>query len=103
MNTPSFTLLADEYITAAPDAQLTSPQTHLLQTLLSEEDQLDYNQLLTTTLPKHIIHILHQVTSYLSLSSRLSSSQLVLFTSPPLVIDHVDNHDSSQETHHSTT
>jgi len=51
----------DEYIRAAPDAHLSSSETHLLATLLSEEDQLDYNQLLETNLSQDILHILHQV------------------------------------------
>ncbi len=59
----TFLFLNDtEYIRAAPDAQLSSSETHLLATLLSEEDQHDYNQLLNTTLSDDILHILHQVT-----------------------------------------
>jgi hypothetical protein len=58
-----FLLLAthDEYISAAPDAHLSSSETHLLSTLISEEDQHDYNQLLETTLSQDILQILHQV------------------------------------------
>jgi len=61
MNTTSFNLIADEYIRAASDAHLSSSETHLLATLISEEDQHDYNQLLKTTLSQDIFHILHQV------------------------------------------
>ncbi len=58
-----FLLLAthDEYISAAADTQLSSSETHLLATLISEEDQHDYNQLLETTLSQDILQILHQV------------------------------------------
>jgi len=51
-----------ENIKAAPDAHLSSSETHLLVTLLSEEDQYDYDQLLKTTLSDNILHTLHQVT-----------------------------------------
>jgi hypothetical protein len=61
MNTTSFNLIADEYIRAASDTQLSSSETHLLATLISEEDQHDYNQLLETTLSQDILQILHQV------------------------------------------
>jgi hypothetical protein len=58
--------VCDEYIRAAPDAQLSSSETHLLSTLLSEEDQHDYNQLLNIPLSHDILHILHQVTLFLT-------------------------------------
>jgi hypothetical protein len=61
MDTTSFNLIADEYIRAAPDAHLSSSETHLLSTLLSEENQLDYNQLLNIRLEDNILHIVHQV------------------------------------------
>lgn len=57
--------MADEYIRAASNSQLSSPQSQLLATLLAEEDQHDYNQLLKITLPQDILHILHQVTFHL--------------------------------------
>jgi hypothetical protein len=60
MNTILF-LNDAEYIQAAPDTQLSSSETHLLATLISEEDQHDYNQLLETTLSQDILQILHQV------------------------------------------
>ena len=69
MDTTSFNLLADEYIRAAPDTQLSSSQTLLLTTLLSEEDQYDYNQLLKTSLPDDILHTLYQVRFYFILIS----------------------------------
>ncbi len=62
MDSTAFDFLADEYIRAAPDAQLSSPQSHLLATLLSEEDQHDYNQLIKTQLSQDIVKIVHQVT-----------------------------------------
>jgi hypothetical protein len=64
MNTNSFNFLADEYIRAAPDARLSSSESHLLATLLSEEDQHHYNEILKTTLSNDILHILHQVINY---------------------------------------
>jgi hypothetical protein len=66
MNTTLFDFIADEYIRAAPDAQLSSSQTHLLSTLLSEEDQHDYNELLNQQLSHDILHIVHQVTLFLT-------------------------------------
>ena len=72
----SSSFLADEgYIQAAPNSQLSSSHSALLYTLLNEEDQCDYNQLLTTLLPHHILTILHQVT-YLSLVEHLSLSSI---------------------------
>lgn len=53
--------MAEEYIRAATDSQLSSPQSHLLVTLLTEEDQHDYNQILKIILPHEILHIIHQV------------------------------------------
>ncbi len=54
-------LFTDEYIKAGPDFQLSSSETHLLTTLLSEEDHHGYNQLLETALSDEILHIVHQV------------------------------------------
>lgn len=82
MNSLSFNLMADEYIRAASDAQLSSSTSHLLATLLSEEDQHDYNQLLKTTLSQDILHIIHQVTflfTFSNLSHLFISSSLHLF------------------------
>jgi hypothetical protein len=62
MNTNLFNFITDEYIQAAPDAELSSSETKLLSTLLSEEDQHDYYQLLETALSDDILHIVHQVT-----------------------------------------
>jgi hypothetical protein len=59
MNTSQFALLHDDDIQAAPDTQLSSPQSNLLITLLKEEDQHDYNQLLKTHLSNDIQHILY--------------------------------------------
>jgi hypothetical protein len=59
---PSPSILAnEEYIRAASDAQLSSSQSNLLATLLKEEDQYDYNQLLKKPLSNDIHRILHQV------------------------------------------
>jgi hypothetical protein len=59
----------DEFIRAAPDSGLSSSESQLLNTLLSEEDQHHYNQLIKTTLSHNILHILHQVTIYFHNSS----------------------------------
>jgi hypothetical protein len=61
MNTSLSFLRDDEYIQAAPDSQLSSSQSNLLSTLLKEEDQYEYNQLLNIQLPNNIQQILHQV------------------------------------------
>ncbi len=53
--------MAYEYIPAATDCQLSSSKTRLLSTLLSEEDQLHYNQLLRIQLSFPILQILNQV------------------------------------------
>jgi predicted PurR-regulated permease PerM len=67
MNPDSILLIpTDEYIRAAPDPQLSSSQSNILHTLLREEDQCDYNQLLNIQLPNDIQHILYQVTSFLT-------------------------------------
>lgn len=65
MNTsPSF-LPHEEYIRAAPDPQLSSSQSNLLTNLLKQEDQYQYYQLLNTTIPIDIQHLLNQVGSCL--------------------------------------
>ena len=53
--------MADEYIKASSDPQLSSTQTQLLATLLSEEDQLDYNQILNIQPSQSIVQIINQV------------------------------------------
>jgi len=67
----------DDYIQAAPDSQLSSSQSNLLSTLLKEEDQYEYNQLLNIQLSNNIQQILHQVRffliKHLSFSSILRS------------------------------
>jgi hypothetical protein len=77
MNTSLPCLADDEYIQAAPDSQLSSSQSNLLSTLLKEEDQSDYNQLLNIQLSNNIQQILHQVRffliKHLSFSSILHS------------------------------
>ena len=64
MSTPSVNFLADEYIQSrgASQPQLSSSQSRLLVTLLTEEDQHDYNQLLQVQLPSHLLNTLYQVT-----------------------------------------
>ena len=57
---PSF-LANEEYIRAASDAQLSSSESNLLATLLKEEDQYDYNQLLKKPLSNDIFCTLYQV------------------------------------------
>ncbi|CAF1416868.1 unnamed protein product [Adineta steineri] len=69
MNTSSFNLITDDYIRAAPDTQLSSSETHLLHNLLSQEDQLHYNQTINIQLSDHILHILNHLTSLLYLDS----------------------------------
>lgn len=56
-----FQNLSNQYIQAAPDIKLSSLQSNLLSTLLNEEDQHDYTQLLTKQLPSYIYQILYQV------------------------------------------
>jgi len=77
MNTILF-LNDTEYIQAAPDTQLSSSETHLLATLLSEEDQHDYDQLLKTNLSQDILHILHQVI-FLTILKNLLFTFLLFF------------------------
>ncbi|CAF3434879.1 unnamed protein product, partial [Rotaria sp. Silwood2] len=60
MDIPSMHFITDEYIRAASDPQLSSADSYLLATLLSEEDQDDYNQLLKTKISSPILQILHQ-------------------------------------------
>ncbi len=60
MDTLSF-LNDTEYIRAAPDIHLSSSQTHLLSTLLSQEDEHDYNQIINIQLSPNILYILQQV------------------------------------------
>ncbi|CAF1660855.1 unnamed protein product [Adineta ricciae] len=57
----------EEYIKAAPDSQLSFPESKLLTTLLSREDQYDYNQLQTKSLLSDTQHLLHQISSFLQL------------------------------------
>jgi hypothetical protein len=94
-----------EYIRAAPDAQLSSSETHLLATLITEEDQYDYNQLLTIQLSHDILHLLHQVRSSFSFRtlSSYSTVHLANFTSSSFLIFDKDGHCLTQKTHHSQT
>ncbi|UJR28784.1 hypothetical protein I4U23_010010 [Adineta vaga] len=70
MNTSSSSVCSlEEYINAAPDPQLSASESKLLVTLLSEEDQYQYNQLLNIVLPDDIQHLLHQISLLLHLSS----------------------------------
>ncbi|CAF2403631.1 unnamed protein product [Rotaria sp. Silwood2] len=77
MNTSSF-INDTEYIRAAWDPQLSSTDSHLLATLLSEEDQDDYNQLLKTKISSPILQILHQLHSLLHISSSAIWMSIVL-------------------------
>ena len=78
MNTNTFNFIPEEYIQAASDTQLSSSHSHLLLTLLNEEDQHDYNQLLTTSLSHDIFHILQQVASFLYLPSSTTWTTVIL-------------------------
>ena len=53
-----------EYIRAACDFQLSSSETQLLSTFLSEEDQYNYNSILKVHLPEDILQLLNQVRSF---------------------------------------
>ncbi|CAF4831454.1 unnamed protein product, partial [Rotaria socialis] len=70
MNTDSICLAADDYIRAASDPQLSSPDSHLLTTLLSEEDQHEYNQLLQIQIAPDALNIVNQVRSLFTLQTR---------------------------------
>ena len=94
---------SDEYIRAAPDAHLSSPHSHLLVTLLAEEDQHDYNQILSTTLPHNIFHVLRQVTSPFTFITLSDLPLLVILISSAFIIHHMDNHHLTQKTSHSAT
>ncbi|CAF3383969.1 unnamed protein product [Rotaria sp. Silwood1] len=78
MDTPSIHFIADEYIRAASDPQLSSSDSHLLPTLLSEEDQHDYNQLLYIQISPDILQILNQLNSFLHISSSAMWMSIVL-------------------------
>ncbi|CAF4647562.1 unnamed protein product [Rotaria sp. Silwood1] len=78
MDTSSIHFIADEYIRAASDPQLSSSDSHLLPTLLSEEDQHDYNQLLYIQISPDILQILNQLNSFLHISSSAMWMSIVL-------------------------
>ena len=93
-----------EYIRAAADHQLSSSASNLLRTLLNEEDQLQYNQLLNTSISIDIHHLLHQVRSILNyLHHHHLSIPLGLFTSPSLLFCRMDGYYPTQKTSHPTT
>ena len=110
MDTSTKHFIVDEYIRAAPDFQLSSSETHLLSTLLSEEDQHDYHQLLQLRLPSDILQLLHQVKCFLDCFSsqtqnisKLNVSLLVDFVAQCFSFGDVDGTDAHQTTPHSTT
>lgn len=55
------------YIRAASDSQLSSSETQLLKTLLSEEDQYEYYQIINIQLHTDIRKILNQVSLFFSI------------------------------------
>ncbi len=65
MNTSPFFLPHEDYVRAAPDPQLSLPQSKLLNNLLKEEDQYQYYQLIDTSISIDIQPLLHQVGSCL--------------------------------------
>jgi hypothetical protein len=70
MNTNSIYFATDDYTRAASDPQLSSSDSHLLTTLLSEEDQHEYNQLLQIQLTPDVLNIVNQVTSLFTHQNR---------------------------------
>ncbi|CAF1065156.1 unnamed protein product [Adineta ricciae] len=62
MISSAFAFTSDQCVQAAADPQLSSAETHLLATLLSQEDQLHYHQINNIQLPQHVLYILHQLT-----------------------------------------
>ena len=105
MDTASFNFIADEYIRAAPDSGLSSSESHLLKTLLSEEDQSQYNEIINTTLSHHTLHILHQVTlpRFFCIYNIVSLRFSVVFTSSSLSFHHMDIDHLTQKTPPLTT
>ncbi|CAF1344204.1 unnamed protein product [Adineta steineri] len=59
----------EEHIRAAPDFQLSSSESNLLITLLNQEDQHQYNELLNISLPIHVQQLSHELSLLLHLSS----------------------------------
>jgi hypothetical protein len=69
MNLNSPLLIFNEaYVRAAPDPQLSLPQSNLLTNLLKEEDQYQYNELINTSISIDIQPLLNQVGSCLLLT-----------------------------------
>ncbi|CAF1908268.1 unnamed protein product [Rotaria magnacalcarata] len=84
MNADSIYFATDEYIRAASDPQLSSPDSHLLTTLLSEEDQHEYNQLLHVQLTSDVLNIVNQLTSLFHISSSAVWMSMVLLKKLPV-------------------
>ncbi|CAF1386662.1 unnamed protein product [Adineta ricciae] len=63
---------------------ISSAETHLLATLLSQEDQLHYHQINNIQLPQHVLYILHQLT-FTFTPSTSSSSSATLWTAITLL------------------
>ena len=105
MSIPSVNFVAREYVRGASHPQLASSQSHLLTTLLTEEDQHDYNRLLQVQLPSHLLDTLHQVilSSTFQNVFILKLSFSVNFISPCFLIDNMDVDFSSQKINHWTT
>jgi hypothetical protein len=107
MNTTLSFLRDDEYIQAAPDTQLSSSQSNLLSTLLKEEDQYEYNQLLNIQLPNNIQQILHQVRlffiNYLYHIFHFLLYYVVMFISSSFIFCYMDGYHLTQKTNYSTT
>lgn len=100
-------IFADEFIQAAPDSQLSSSQSNLLSTLLKEEDQYEYNQLLNIQLPNNIQQILHQVRlffiNYLYHIFHFLLYYVVMFISSSFIFCYMDGYHLTQKTNYSTT
>ncbi|CAF1390429.1 unnamed protein product [Rotaria magnacalcarata] len=84
MNADSIYFATDDYIRAASDPQLSSPDSHLLTTLLSEEDQHEYNQLLHVQLTSDVLNIVNQLTSLFHISSSAIWMSMVLLKKLPV-------------------
>jgi hypothetical protein len=100
----SLHICTDEYIRAAPDPQLSSSQSNLLATLLKEEDQYQYYQIINTPISIDIQHLLHQVRScLLNCLHHYIILLLVMFTSSSFIFCHMDVNYFTQKTYHSKT
>lgn len=69
----------DLYVSAASDPKLSSSDNQLLTTLLSEEDQLDYNQLLNIQLSSQILQVITHVRKLLQWENHIHFNLSLFF------------------------